>query len=89
VTGKRVRLPWKVVFLTAGGPLPEEKFSTETKAYVSVNFAREQIRDGISRISRCTVYQWDKSAARWMTFDRHNLKAEAEKLSPRTDEDPS
>ena len=30
---KRKSKPWKVVFLTAGGPLPEKPFTSEAVAY--------------------------------------------------------
>ncbi|AXH66208.1 hypothetical protein SEA_SATIS_47 [Streptomyces phage Satis] len=82
MTVKRKSKPWKVVFLTAGGPLPEKTFTSETAAYRAVNHEREQIRDGVSRVSRAVVYQWDKNMARWMTFERHDLKAEADALPP-------
>lgn len=87
MVAKRKSKPWKVVFLTAGGPLPEKPFTSEAAAYRAVNHEREQVRDGVSRVSRAVVYQWDKTQARWMTFERHDLKAEAAALPPKTEDE--
>lgn len=78
MTPKTKSQPWKVVFLTDAAPLPERKFRSEKAAYQAVNGEREQIKEGISRVKRAVVYQWDASQGRWMTFDRHDLKKEAE-----------
>lgn len=83
---KRKSKPWKVVFLTAGGPLPEKPFTSEKAVYTAVNHEREQVRDEISRVSRAVVYQWDRAQGRWMVFERHDLKAEAAALPPKQNE---
>lgn len=74
---------WKVVFFTAAAPLPEKKFRSERSTYQAVNSERELVRDGISRVTRAVVYQWDPSVGRWMTFDRHDLVEEAKNLPPK------
>lgn len=68
---------WKVVFLTPGSPI-ERKFRSQTAAFTAVNGERELIVEEVSRVSRAVVYQWDPSNGRWMTFERIDLKAEAE-----------
>lgn len=80
---KRPSQPWKIVFFTAAAPLPERKFRSERATYQAVNTERELVRDGISRIKRAVVYQWDPAAGRWMTFDRHDLVEEAKNLPPK------
>jgi len=78
VTVKKPSQPWKVVFLTDATPLPEKKFRSERAAYQAVNGERELIKEGTSRVKRAVVYQWQNGSGRWMVFDRHNLKEEAE-----------
>jgi 2-hydroxychromene-2-carboxylate isomerase len=79
---RRPRYPWKVVFITAEGALPEEKFSSEDKAYLAVNLKRELIREGLSAVEQATVYEWNAGMARWMTFEKHDLKKEASEFPP-------
>lgn len=78
MTPKRKSQPWKVVFLTDAAPLPEQKFRSEKATYQAVNGERERIKEGISRVKRAVVYQWDVSVGRWMPFERHDLKKEAD-----------
>jgi hypothetical protein len=80
VKAKKPTYTWKVVFLTAASPLPEEKFRSERAAYVAVNRQRELIAEGFSRVIRAAVYEWDVDGGRWMTFERHDLKKEAGEL---------
>lgn len=68
---------WKVIFLTDAAPLPEQKFRSERAAYQVVNGERDRIKEGVSRVKRAVVYEWDVAAGRWMTFERHDLKKEA------------
>ena len=78
MTTKRPSQPWKVVFLTDAAPLPERKFRSERAAYQAVNGERELVKQGVSRVKRAVVYEWQKDSGRWMTFDRHDLKKEAD-----------
>lgn len=73
---------WKVVFITAEGALPEEKFSSEDKTYLAVNMKREMVRDGLSAVEQATVYEWNTGMARWMTFEKHDLAKEAKEMPP-------
>ena len=84
---KRLSKPWKVVFLAPGGPLPEERYTSERAAYAAVNYKREEVRDGITRVTAVRVYQWDVPRGRWMTFERHDLKAEADAMPPRAEDE--
>lgn len=77
---RRPKFPWKVVLLTSDGPLPEVKFTSEAKAYLAVNLQREMVREGSSAVTRALVYEWDRAGARWQTFEKHNLVAEAEAM---------
>lgn len=72
---------WKVVFLTDAAPLPERKFYSQRATYLAVNNERQKILEGVSRVKRAVAYQWDKAAGRWMTFERLDLKAEADSLA--------
>lgn len=81
MTVKNPSQPWKVVFLTDAAPLPEKKFRSEKAAYQAVNGERELIRQGSSGVKRAVVYEWQKESGRWMTFDRHDLKKEADEQS--------
>lgn len=78
MTVKRPSQPWKVVFLTDAAPLPERKFRSEAATYQAVNRERELIKEGSSRVKRAVVYEWQKDSGRWMTFERHDLKKEAD-----------
>lgn len=79
---RRPAQPWKVTFYTEDGSLPEQEFSSEAKAYLSVNLKRELIREGKSAVVRATVYEWDMRQARWMMFERHDLVKEMESVPP-------
>ncbi len=80
--------PWRVVF-NEKGHFTEYEFGSEAKAYAAVNHERELIRDGLSRVSRAIVHEWDEARGRWMTFDRHDLVTEAAALPPKRPEDGS
>lgn len=80
---RRPKFPWKVVFLTPEGPLPEEKFTSEARAYLAVNHKREMVREGSSAVTRAAVYEWTAGLQdRWMTFDRHDFKEEIGHIPP-------
>jgi hypothetical protein len=80
VKAKKPTYTWKVVFMTAATPLPDQKFRSERAAYTAVNRQRELIAEGTSRVVNAAVYEWDVNGGRWMTFERHNLKKEAGEL---------
>lgn len=80
--GKRIKFPWKVVFLTADGALPEERYTSENKAYLALNFKRELVREGSSVVNRAVVYEWDHAKNRWQTFEKHDLAAEIKETLP-------
>lgn len=84
MAGKRPTYTWKYVPFTAAAPLEERKFRSKGTCYAGINGDREQIREGISRIVRVTVYEWDRDAGRWMTYERIDLKKEiADELAAR------
>jgi hypothetical protein len=76
VAGKRATYTWKYVPFTAAAPLDEKKFRSKPTCYSGINGERELIREGVSRVIRVTVYEWDRDAGRWMTFERLDLKKE-------------
>lgn len=76
MTTKRPTYTWKYVPFTAAAPLPEKKFRSKPTCYAGINGERELIREGVSRIVRVTVYEWQKDTGRWMTYERLDLKAE-------------
>lgn len=76
MTAKRPTYTWKYVPFTAAAPLPERKFRSKPTCYAGINGERERIREGVSRVIRVTVYEWDTDAGRWMTYERLDLKAE-------------
>lgn len=60
--------PWAVILSTSGGPVRTEHRS-QLEAYRKVNAERGLIEEGVSRVTRIRVEQWDADAGRWVWFE--------------------
>lgn len=78
MAGRRPTYTWKYVPFTAAAPLDEKKFRSKATCYAGINGERELIREGVSRVSRVVVYEWNKDTGRWMTYERLDVKKEVQ-----------
>lgn len=79
MAAKRPTYTWKYVPFTAAAPLDEKRFRSKPTCYAGIEGERELIREGVSRVTRAVVYEWDRDAGRWMTSERLDLKSEVER----------
>lgn len=78
MTAKRPTYTWKYVPFTAAAPLDERRFRSKPACYQGIGDERARIREGISRVVRVTVLEWQKDTGRWMTYERIDLKKEVQ-----------
>ena len=79
MAARRPTYTWKYVPFTAAAPLDEKRFRSKPTCYAGIEGERELIRESVSRVTRAVVYEWDKDAERWMTFERLDLKNDVER----------
>ena len=60
--------PWAVILSTPGGPIRTEHRS-QPEAYRKVIAEREQAKDGITRVTKIRVEQWEPDGNRWAWYD--------------------
>ena len=59
---------WAVVLSTAGGPIRTEHRS-KAEAYRKVHDTRADVLNGISRVTRVRVEQWEPDYNRWALYE--------------------
>jgi hypothetical protein len=65
--------PWAVVLATPGGPVRSEHRS-KAEAYRKVHDTRADVLNGISRVSRIRVEQWEPDYNQWALYELINPK---------------
>jgi len=68
VTARRPSNPWKVVYSTPGGPY-DETHRSRPAAYRAVDAEKQRVADGISRVVRMSIYQWDVGGGSWQLYE--------------------
>ncbi|MGC4925558.1 hypothetical protein [Streptomyces sp. DT117] len=60
--------PWRLVLITAGGPVYTTHRS-KPAAYRAVDEEKQRVANGSSRVTRITVEQWDVDGQRWQRHE--------------------
>lgn len=64
MTARRPSKSWRLILSTPGAPIYETHRS-EPAAYRAVEVEKQRVADGISRVTRIAVEQWDVAGQRW------------------------
>jgi hypothetical protein len=64
---------WRLQVWTAGG-CQELRASSKLDAYRQVQAFREDVQNGVSRVTHVVVQVADKSVRPWRTYERINLR---------------
>lgn len=68
MTARRPSNPWRLVLTTPGCPVYETHRS-KPAAYRAVEVEKQRVADGISRVVRIAVEQWDVDGQRWVRYE--------------------